>query len=161
MPSDATFNFALSIIISILIGLVVTMNMYRIFRNQNKNKSSVIHSEFTKNISKEKDKKKNGHYIYLSSILSIISTGCLSCSSSLGLWIFTFLTGIIGTTASTTVVSFLSEYQIALRMLSLGLVIWAFLSINNEINNNYYCKITNNHNNNSNIMRKEKENNLN
>ena len=155
MPTDASFNFVLSIIISIFIGLVVSMNVYHIFRNYNNNNSLFMSFDPINYKSKERRKKKPSYYLYLSSILAIISTGCISCSSSLGLWIFTFLAGIIGITGSTTMSTFLSEYQTPIKIITLGFLIWAFISINKEINNGYHCKMVNNHNNNWNIKRKE------
>jgi hypothetical protein len=153
LPIDASFNFTLSIIISIFVGLVVTMNVNMIFRNHNNNNKSVMHFGFVNDKSKKKEKTKTSYYLYLSSLLAIISTGCLGCSSALGLWIFTFLAGIMGITASTSVSSFLSEYQTPIKIITLGFLIWAFISINKEINNGYHCNIVNN--NKKNFMQKE------
>jgi hypothetical protein len=61
------------------------------------------------------------------STLSVISSTCASCSS-LG-YLLVSIFGGVGVTAST----FLSNYQIPLRILSIALLVWALYSISNKL----------------------------
>ena len=58
-------------------------------------------------------KKEQNYFSYLSisSLLTILSTGCISCSSSFGLWIVTSIASVIGFGTATAFASFLSEHQ--------------------------------------------------
>jgi hypothetical protein len=61
------------------------------------------------------------------SSISVISSACASCSS-IGLLLVSTLGGI-GISALT----FLSNYQIPLRLVSIILLIWAYYSISNKL----------------------------
>jgi len=102
LPEDAVVGFNLATITSILLGIVVSMNIY-IFKNS-------------------KVKIKTASF-FSGSTLGVLSSTCASCSS-LGFLLVSTL-GAAGVTAS----SFLSNYQIPLRLLSIGLLVWACYSV--------------------------------
>jgi hypothetical protein len=106
LPEDAVVGFILATITSILLGIVVSMNIY-IFKN------TTI-------------KIKTGSF-FSGSSLSVLSSTCASCSS-LGFLLVSTL-GAAGVTAST----FLSNYQTPLRLLSIGLLAWAFYSVSRQL----------------------------
>src|SRR6266511_4640567 len=94
LPDDAVVGFALAIITSILLGIVVSMNVY-IFKHT-------------------KLKIKTASFFSGSSI-GVLSSTCASCSS-LGFFLASTL-GAAGVTAS----NFLSNYQTPMRLLSIVL----------------------------------------
>ena len=102
LPDDALVGFILSTITAVLMGIVVSMNVYII--KHSRNLKLAIGSLFS------------------GSTLSMISSTCASCSSIGFLLVSTF--GGIGVTAST----FLSNYQIPLRIMSIALLVWALYS---------------------------------
>jgi hypothetical protein len=102
LPEDAVVGLNLATITSILLGIVVSMNIY-IFKNS-------------------KVKIKTASF-FSGSTLGVLSSTCASCSS-LGFFLVSTL-GAAGVTAST----FLSNYQIPLRLLSIGLLVWACYSV--------------------------------
>jgi hypothetical protein len=106
LPEDAIVGFILATVISILLGIVVSMNIY-IFKNL-------------------KRKIKTASF-FSGSSLGVLSSTCASCSS-LGFMLVSTL-GAAGVTAS----SFLSNYQIPLRLLSIGLLAWAYYSVSREL----------------------------
>jgi len=107
LPDDAVIGFILSNIISVLIGAVVSMNVY-VFRHS-------------------KGLKINAASFFSGSTLSVLSSTCAGCSSLGFLLVSTF--GGLGVAAST----FLSNYQIPLRILSVALLIWALYSVSNKL----------------------------
>jgi len=106
LPDDALVGFVLVNITAIILGIVVSMNIY-VFR----------HSKMKINIAS----------FFSGSSLSVISSTCASCSS-LGFFLISTL-GAAGITAS----SFVSNYQNPLRLLSIALLIWTYYSISNRI----------------------------
>ena len=106
LPSDAVVGFILANIIAILLGTVVSMNIY-VFR----------HSKI----------KIRGTSLLSASSLSVLSSICVSCSS-LGF----FLISVMGT-VGVTVSAFISNYQTPLRLLSIALLIWAYYSVSNKL----------------------------
>lgn len=106
LPDDALVGFILANITAILLGIVVSMNIY-VFR----------HSKMKINIAS----------FFSGSSLSVISSTCASCSS-LGFFLISTL-GAAGIAAS----SFLSNYQTPLRLLSIALLIWAYYSISTKL----------------------------
>jgi len=105
LPDDAVIGFILATVTSILLGIVISMNVY-VFRHS---------------------KLKIGLASFLSgSTVSVLSSTCASCSSLGFLLISVF--GGTGVVAS----SFLSNYQTPLRVLSVALLIWALMSISNK-----------------------------
>lgn len=107
LPHDAILGFILYSITAVLMGIVVSMNVYVI--GHIKNLKVGIASLFS------------------GSTLSIISGTCASCSSIGFLLVSTF--GGIGVTTST----FFSNYQIPLRILSIALLLLALYSIINKL----------------------------
>jgi hypothetical protein len=103
LSSDAILSFIISNITTVLLGIVISMNVY-VFKNL-------------------KGLKMGGTSLFSGSSLSIISSTCASCSSIGFLLISTF--GGVGVTVS----AFLSNYQIPLRLISLVLLIWAYYSV--------------------------------
>jgi hypothetical protein len=112
LPDDAVVGFILSTIASILLGIVVSMNVY-----------VLKHSKLKINLAS----------FFSGSTVSVLSSTCASCSSLGFLLVSTF--GGAGIAAST----FLSNYQTPLRVLSIILLIWAVYSISNKLTRT--CKI--------------------
>ena len=106
LPEDAIVSFLISNITAILLGIIISMNVY-VFK----------HSKITINFTS----------LFSWSSISVISSACASCSS-IGLLLVTTLGGI-GVSALT----FLSNYQIPLRIVSILLLIWAYYSISNKL----------------------------
>jgi hypothetical protein len=113
LPEDALGGFILSNITAILAGAVISMNIY-----------VIRHS---------KGLKAGFLSIFSGSSLSVLSSTCASCSSLGFLLISTF--GGIGVTAST----FLTNYQIPLRVISILILIWALCSISRKLTDT--CRI--------------------
>jgi hypothetical protein len=106
LPEDAITGFILTTLISILIGMLISMNIYAI-------------RHFKLKISRRS--------LFSGSSLSIISSVCGSCSSVGFLLISTF--GSIGIIAS----NLLTNYQIPLRIFSIAILIFALYYINKRI----------------------------
>jgi hypothetical protein len=107
LPDDAAMGFILSTMSAILMGIVVSMNVYVL--------------KYSGNL------KVNIGSLFSGSTLSMISSMCASCSSVGSLLISTF--GGIGITAST----FLSNYHTPLRVISVGLLVWALYLASNKL----------------------------
>ena len=107
LSDDAVIGFILSTITEILMGIVVSMNVY--IMKHSGNLKVTIGSLFS------------------GSTLTMISSTCASCSSVGFLLVSTF--GGIGVTAST----FLSNYQTPLRVMSIALLVWALYSASNKL----------------------------
>jgi hypothetical protein len=112
LPDDAVIGFILSTLTSILLGIIVSMNLY-----------VLKHSKLKMNLAS----------FFSGSTVSVLSSTCASCSSLGFLLVSTF--GGAGIAAST----FLSNYQTPLRVLSIVLLIWALYSIINKLSQT--CKI--------------------
>jgi len=108
LPDDALVGFILSTISAVLMGIVVSMNVYIV--KHSGNLKVTIGSLFS------------------GSTLSMISSTCASCSSVGFLLVSTF--GGAGVTAS----AFLSNYQIPLRIISIALLMWALYSASSKLN---------------------------
>jgi hypothetical protein len=106
LPDDAVTGFVLMTMISILLGMLVSMNVY-VIRH-----------------SKLKISRKS---LFSGSSLSIISGVCSSCSSVGFLLISTF--GSVGIIAS----NLLTIYQIPLRIISVAILIFTLYSIHKRI----------------------------
>ena len=96
LPDDAVIGFILSTISAILMGTVVSMNVYVL--------------KYSENL------KETIGTLISGSTLSVISSMCVSCSSVAFLLVSTF--GGIGLTTS----MFLSNYQTPLRVISIVLL---------------------------------------
>ena len=106
LPEDAITGFILTTMVSILLGILVSMNIY-----------AIRHSRL----------KISRGSLFSGSSLSIISGVCSSCSSVGFLLISTF--GSIGIVAS----NLLTIYQIPLRIISVAILIFALYSIHKKI----------------------------
>jgi len=106
LPDDAVTGFVLMTMISILLGMIVSMNVY-----------VITHSKL----------KISRKSLFSGSSLSIISGVCSSCSSVGFLLISTF--GSVGIVAS----NLLTIYQIPLRIISVAILIFALYSIHKRI----------------------------
>jgi hypothetical protein len=106
LPEDAIVGFVLSTVISILLGIVTSMNVY---------------------VFKKLKIKLNLTSFFSGSTLSILSSTCASCSS-LG-FLLVSIFGATGVAAS----SFLSNYQTPLRSISVMFLIWALFSLSNKL----------------------------
>jgi hypothetical protein len=113
LPDDAFIGFVLSNITAILLGIMVSMNIY-VLRHSHRSSTNLTS-------------------FFSGSTISVISSTCASCSS-LGFLLVSTLGGA-GVTASTI----LSNYQIPLRIVSIALLIWAFYSTSNKLTKN--CSI--------------------
>lgn len=107
LPDDAVRGFILSSITASLIGAVISMNMY-VIRHSNGLKMGLVS-------------------LFSGSSLSVLSSTCASCSSLGFLLISAF--GGLGVTAST----FLTNYQLPLRAISIVVLIWAFCSLSKRL----------------------------
>lgn len=108
LPEDAVYGFILASITSIMLGIIVSMNIF-VFRNT---RTKIKAASF-----------------FSGSTLGVLSSTCASCSS-LGFLLVSTL-GAAGVTAS----SLLSNYQTPLRLLSIGLLIWAYYSVSRQLMN--------------------------
>lgn len=108
LPNDAIFGFILSTASALLLGVVVSMNVYLLRNSSIRLDKSLISSSF----------------------LTILSSACASCSS-IGFVLISTLgsTGIIAT-------AFLTNYQIPLRLVSIGILLLALYSVCNRTTNN-------------------------
>ena len=97
-------------------GIVVSMNVY-VFRHS-------------------KGLKITAASFFSGSTLSVLSSTCASCSSLGFLLVSTF--GGVGVTAST----FVSNYQIPLRIVSIALLVWALYSVSNKLTTGCRIKST-------------------
>ena len=107
VPDDAITGFVLSNVTSVLLGLIIAMNVY-VFRHT-------------------RTEKINRASLFSGSSLSVIASACASCSSLGFFLISTF--GSVGVLAST----FLSNYQVPLRLISIGLLLWATYSVSKRL----------------------------
>ena len=130
IPFDARLNFMISNIMAAMIGITMSMNIY-----------FLAHSRRINN--KEKKKKSLTPLVSASSILAVTSSACISCSSSLGILIVSTIGGSLGVAVS----SFMLEYQFPIRLITLGLLVWVFVSSSSAINKKIIgirqCNVTN------------------
>jgi hypothetical protein len=105
LPDDAIAGFILTNITSVLMGVLVAMNVY-VIRNS---------------------KLKLDKSFFSGSILGIATSICANCSSIGFLIISTF--GGFGIIAT----DFLANYQTPLRIVSIGILLWALYSVHNKI----------------------------
>jgi hypothetical protein len=103
LPEDAITGFILSNITAILLGIVVSMNVY-----------VLKHSRGI---------KLNAASFFSGSSIGVLSSTCASCSS-LGFLLVSALGG-----AGITISTFLSNYQTPLRIISIALLLWAYFSL--------------------------------
>jgi len=105
LPSDAIPTFILSNVISVLMGIVLSMNVYVLKNTMVKmNKSSLMGSS-----------------------VGMMAGGCASCSSMGFVLLTSFGTAGVGLS------TFLSVYQIPLLIGSIGLLLWSYYSIHKKL----------------------------
>jgi hypothetical protein len=105
IPADAWTSFSLSTTVSALLGTVVSMNVY-VFRTS---------------------KVRLGGSFLSGSTLGVISGVCAGCTSAGFFLVTTF--GVAGIAAT----SILAQYQLPLRLASIGLLMWAYYSAHRRI----------------------------
>ena len=105
LPDDAIFGFILTNITAVLIGIVLSMNIY-IIRNS---------------------KLKLGRSLFSGTSIGLISSTCASCSSIGFVLVSTF--GGIGILIS----NFFSVYEIPLRIISIAILVYAIYSAHDRI----------------------------
>lgn len=105
IPDDAILGFILTNITAVLIGVVLSMNIY-IIRNS---------------------KLKLGKSLFSGASIGLISSTCASCSSIGFALVSTF--GGIGILIS----NFFSVYEIPLRIISIAILLYAIYSSHNRI----------------------------
>jgi len=113
LPPDAITGFILTNITSILMGFVVSMNVYLL-----------RHSKLKLSLAS----------LLSGSSLSVLSSTCASCTSLGFVLVSTF--GGAGIAAS----SLMSNYQIPLRIVSIALLIWTFYSISTKLTTSCFIK---------------------
>jgi hypothetical protein len=113
LPEDAITGFILSNITAILLGIVVSMNVY-----------VLKHSRGI---------KLNATSFFSGSTIGVLSSTCASCSS-LGFLLVSTLGG-----AGIALSTFLSNYQTPLRIVSMALLLWAYYSVSFRLTR--ACKI--------------------
>jgi hypothetical protein len=106
IPGDAAITFPLSIVTSILLGIVLSMNVY-VFRN-----STV----------------KLGASLFSGSTLSVVSSACAGCTSA-GFFLATTF-GVAGAATA----SIFAQYQVPLRLVGIALLVWALYAVNKRLN---------------------------
>jgi hypothetical protein len=106
LPDDAILSFVISNITAILLGIIISMNIY-VFKYSNL--------------------RINLTSLFSWSSISVISSACASCSS-IGLLLVTTLGGI-----GVSTLTFLANYQTPLRLLSIAILIMAYFSISNKL----------------------------
>src|SRR5215216_1350708 len=104
LPEDAITGFIFSNITAILLGMVVSMNVY-----------VLKHSRDVK--------LRSATSFFSGSSIGVLSSTCASCSS-LGFLLVSTLGG-----AGITLSTILSNYQIPLRLISIALLLWAYYSL--------------------------------
>lgn len=106
IPSDTALGFALSVITSVLLGVVISMNVY-IFRNTT---------------------VRLGASLFSGSTLSVVSSACAGCTSAGFFFITTF--GVAGIAAT----SLFAQYQILFRLAGIALLVWAYYAVDKRLN---------------------------
>jgi hypothetical protein len=109
LPEDALLGLVVTTITAILLGILISMNIY-VIRN--------VRLKITKSS------------LFSGTGLSILSSTCVSCSSIGFLLISTF--GGLGIVIS----NFLSTYQLPLRILSTAVLLFALYSVHKRITKN-------------------------
>ena len=130
LPKDAIAGFILSNITAGLLGIVVSMNVY-----------ALKHRRFYLMKKNKKKISSTAASIFSGSSLGLLSTVCASCSSSLGF----ILLSLFGSGLGVTVSNFLSNYQLPLRIVSVGILLWSYYSIRKSLTTKT-CPIVSNNN---------------
>lgn len=105
IPSSSEASLALSTATAGLLGVVVSMNVY-VFRTS---------------------KVRIGASFFSGSTLGVVSTVCAGCTSAGFFMATTF--GVAGAATA----SVFAQYQLPLRLVSVGLLLWALYSVNRRV----------------------------
>ena len=105
LPVDALAKFTTSTIISILLGVVISMNVFTF---------KFLRLGFSKSL-------------FSAGSLGILTGSCASCSS------FGFVLASSAGGVGLTFSSFISTFEIHLQILSIAILIYAIISINNKL----------------------------
>ena len=136
LPKDAIPGFIISNITSILVGIVVSMNVYyyrhHIFKYQKKKNE-------TNNNNKDHVKvldRSPSVLFSATTIFSLFSSTCASCSS-----IVPFFLSILGAgaTGGAMISSFLIIYHIPLRIVSIAILVWTFYLMSKKLTSTTVC----------------------
>lgn len=100
LPKEKVLGFVLSNMTAAMMGVLVSMNVYTI-----------------------KNSKKFNHSVFSGSSLGVASCACAGCSS-LGLSLVSAFGGI-----GSVAFAFFIIYQIPLRIISLGILVWTYYSV--------------------------------
>lgn len=114
LPEYAVAGFIVSNITAALLGVVLSMNVYAL--RHTKSKISVS--------------------FFSGSTAGIVSSACASCTSIAFFLVSTF--GVAGATTS----AFITNYQIPIRLLSVGLLILAYYSVHKKLETSCSANIT-------------------
>ncbi len=118
VPEDGVVNLVLSSILSIMLGLVITMNMYNILNA----------------LGTRKQLNRDLSLSVLPGTISILSSTCAGCSVVMStLIISTF--GVVGI----NVFSVLTTYDADIRLISLGLLIYLIYCVHKNIRKGKIC----------------------
>ncbi len=112
IPDDAVLGFFLSVVTSLVTGIVISMNVFLLNAGQKIGKASFLSG----------------------STLGTISSMCASCSS-IGFYAASTF-GVAGVAAS----SFLSNYQTPIRIVAIAILIFAFIAAQKRIG--VACKLS-------------------
>jgi hypothetical protein len=118
VPPSGWAGFALSTVTAVTLGIVVSMNVY-IF------KTSTV---------------RIGASFFSGSALGVISSACAGCTSAGFFMATTF--GVAGAAATSIFV----QYQLPLRVVSIGLLAWALYSAHKRVTQSCALKLDNNNN---------------
>jgi len=105
VSDDAWVSFVISSILSILIGVMTSASIYSFFNSKSGPNAAV----------------------FSGSSLGIISGACVSCSS-----ISFYLITLFGTTG-TTLSGFLTYYQVPIRLIAVGFLLWSYYSMSKKL----------------------------
>jgi hypothetical protein len=136
LPKDAVVDFVLSSITAGLLGMVVSMNIYAL-RQQYRHSTSMNSQKKNKKIGSAT--ASSCSLLFSGSSLGVLSTLCVNCSSSLGFVLLSIFGSGLGIALST----FLSNYQMPLRIVSVVILLWSYYSISKNVLTKH-CPISSN-----------------
>lgn len=138
IPLDALPGFIVSNITALLLGLVLSLNVY-ILRTTSL-KIRVSRDPLYKN-SKKNHRLSLFYSLFSGSSISIFSSACSSCTSLLS----SLLLPVIGVTGGATVISILDTYHMHMRIISLFILVITYYYLSKRImdveRNNMACSL--------------------
>jgi hypothetical protein len=143
LPEDAIGNFIVSTITAATLGIIVSMNLYALnqrrhhsFSSSSKGKAKITENSTGADV-------RSSASLFSGFSLSILSTVCAGCSSSLGF----ILTSLFGTGLGVSVSTILSNHQTSLRLISLVILLWSWYSMSRSILTKGDCPFPSNNSN--------------